>query len=119
MGFASIGLTHQQDRFGLGYIVAFRQRMQLGGRDAGTIEFECIQRLHPRQFRLMQQAADCSALALLYLGREKLVGAEVIGGPNVKVPKCTITPNALTHYVRRYVHDVTGLNFTKRSRAPA
>ena len=71
MGFAGTGLTHQQDRFGLGHIIALGERAQLGGRDAGAIELERIQGLHPRQLRLMQQPGDRSALALLHLGRQQ------------------------------------------------
>jgi hypothetical protein len=53
MGFSGARLAYQQDWFGLGHIIAFRQRAQLSGRDAGTFKFERIQGLHPRQLRFM------------------------------------------------------------------
>ena len=65
------GLADQQDRLGLGHVIALGQRAQLRGRDAGAVELERFQRLHPRQPRLVQQPRDRAALALLHLGRQQ------------------------------------------------
>jgi hypothetical protein len=43
----------------------------LGGRNTGPVELEIVQRLHPRQPRLMQQTRNRAALALFHLGRQQ------------------------------------------------
>ena len=71
MLFVRASLADQQDRLGAGHVLALRQRPELSGRDAGAVELEFVQRLHPRQPRLMQQARNRPALTLLHLGRQQ------------------------------------------------
>jgi hypothetical protein len=71
MGLAGARLADQQDRLGAGDVIALRQRAQLARRDAGSLEFEPVERLHPRQPGLLQQARDRSGLTLLHLGAEQ------------------------------------------------
>jgi hypothetical protein len=71
MGLSRPGLADQQNRLCLGHVIAFGQRAQLRGRDAGTVEFERIQRLHPRQSRLVKQPSNGPALPLLHLSRQQ------------------------------------------------
>jgi hypothetical protein len=54
-----------------GHVIAFGQRAQLHGRDAGTVEFKRIQRLHPRQSCLVKQPSNGPALTLLHLSRQQ------------------------------------------------
>src|SRR5918993_1144323 len=54
-----------------GFGVTLGQPTQLRGRDAGAVELERLERLHPRQPGVVQQARDRPALALLYLGRQQ------------------------------------------------
>ena len=79
MGLSRPRLANQQDRLRLGDVIALRQRAQLASRDAGAIELERLQRLHPRQSRLVQQAGDRAALAFLHLGRQQRLEVAEMG----------------------------------------
>ena len=81
MGFACASLAEQQDRFGTGQIPALGQRAQLRRRHAGPVELERVERLHPRQARLLQQPRDRPALALLHLGRQQRLEIADMGLP--------------------------------------
>ena len=81
MGFAGARLADQQDRFGTGDVLPFSKRPELGGCNARAVELEFVQRLHPRQPRLMQQARNRPALALLHLGRQQRLEVADMGLP--------------------------------------
>ena len=68
MRFACAGLADQQHGFGPGDVIASGQLPDLGGRNAGTVELEAVQGLHPWQSRLVEQPRDGTAVALLHLG---------------------------------------------------
>ena len=71
VGLSRPGLADQQNRLCLGHVIALGQRAQLRGRDAGTVEFERIQCLHPRQSCLVKQPSNGPALTLFHLSRQQ------------------------------------------------
>jgi hypothetical protein len=77
MRLAGAGFPHQQNRLSLADVAAIGQFAHHRSRTIGTIEFELVERFHPRQPGfvqqpgLVQQPRNRATFALLRFGRQQ------------------------------------------------